>query len=94
MPKGYGEDRYDFGHLLPFNWQKVVEAWLDEDIPSFDIGGFVVGDKEETAILYGKSDGVFAGRPFFDRIFTVLKCQVLSQCVPEVRVDDVDTQQQ
>ena len=33
----------------------MVQAWLKEDIPSFDYGGFVVGNKKEVAILYGIS---------------------------------------
>lgn len=62
--------------MLPRNWEKLVQTWLDEDIPGFDIGGYVVGSKEETAILYGKTDGVLAGKPFFDRVFTLLGCKV------------------
>ena len=68
------EPEYD--HLLPRNWEKLVQIWLDEDLPGFDVGGYVVGSKEETAILYGKTDGVLAGRPFFDRVFTLLGCKV------------------
>lgn len=68
--------KQDYGHLLPPNWKKLVQRWLDEDIPSFDIGGYVVGDKEETAVLYGKSDGVLAGSPFIDGIFGLLDCKV------------------
>jgi hypothetical protein len=30
-----------------------------------DIGGFVVGEKHSTAVLFGKSAGVLAGVPFF-----------------------------
>ncbi len=67
---------HDFEHLLPSNWEKLVQAWLDEDIPGFDVGGYVVGSKEEKALLYGKTDGVLAGRPFFDRVFTLLGCKV------------------
>lgn len=67
---------HNFEHTLPANWQRLVQTWLDEDLPGFDVGGYVVGDKEETAILYGKADGVLAGRPFFDSVFTLLNCQV------------------
>lgn len=66
----------EYEHLLPRNWEKLVQTWLDEDIPGFDVGGYVVGSKEETAILYGKTDGVLAGRPFVDRVFTLLGCKV------------------
>lgn len=66
----------DYEHLLPSNWEKLVQTWLDEDLPGFDVGGYVVGSKEETAILYGKTDGILAGKPFFDRVFTLLGCKV------------------
>ncbi len=46
--------------------------WLKEDLPAMDIGGYVVGDKPSTAILYGKSAGVLAGSPFFEAVFTEL----------------------
>lgn len=68
----------EFEHLLPANWQHLVQTWLHEDIPGFDIGGFVVGNKAETALLYGKADGVLAGRPFFDCVFDLLDCKVWS----------------
>lgn len=67
-----------FEHVLPQNWGKILQGWLDEDIPGFDVGGFVVGSKIETAVLYGKSEGILAGRPFFERIFNLLDCQVPS----------------
>lgn len=73
---GLSEMEPEYEHLLPRNWEKLVQTWLDEDIPGFDVGGYVVGSKEETAILYGKTDGVLAGRPFFDRVFTLLGCKV------------------
>ncbi|CAH0054865.1 unnamed protein product [Clonostachys solani] len=63
-------------HLLPPSWKTQVTAWLAEDTPSFDYGGYVVGDGERTAILWGKSDGVIAGRPFFDEVFTQCGCTV------------------
>jgi hypothetical protein len=44
-----------FAHLLPHSWKSVVAAWLHEDSPSFDYGGFVVGEAPETATLFGKS---------------------------------------
>ncbi|KAG0305553.1 hypothetical protein BGZ98_003961 [Dissophora globulifera] len=63
-------------HLLPPNWKTKVTEWLQEDIPSFDYGGYVVGEKETTAILFGKSEGIVAGIPFFTEIFTQLGCRV------------------
>lgn len=64
------------GHLLPPSWKTQVTAWLAEDTPSCDYGGFVVGEGERTATLWGKSEGVIAGRPFFDEVFTQCGCTV------------------
>ncbi|KAI5842481.1 Quinolinate phosphoribosyl transferase [Morchella snyderi] len=69
----------DYGntaHLLPTTYKKTVADWLAEDTPSFDYGGFVVGEDEKTATLYGKSAGVLAGVPFFDEVFAQLGCTV------------------
>jgi nicotinate-nucleotide pyrophosphorylase (carboxylating) len=33
----------------------MVRAWIKEDVPSFDIGGAVVGEKMETATLFCKA---------------------------------------
>lgn len=63
-------------HLLPPSWKTQVSAWLAEDTPSFDYGGYVVGESERTATLWGKSDGVIAGRPFFDEVFSQCDCTV------------------
>ncbi len=49
---------------------------LTEDIPSFDYGGCVVGDKPGKATLYCKAAGVVAGVPFFTEVFTKLGCEV------------------
>ncbi|TMW64439.1 hypothetical protein Poli38472_013061 [Pythium oligandrum] len=69
-------DRSDFAHLLPPSWKKHVQLWLEDDIPSYDIGGFVVGETQETAFLLGKSKGVLAGVPFFTEVFTAVDCKV------------------
>ncbi|RAL58752.1 hypothetical protein DID88_003058 [Monilinia fructigena] len=34
--------------LLPVHWKSQVTAWFAEDTPSFDYGGFVVGDRIAT----------------------------------------------
>ncbi len=62
--------------LLPIHWKSQITAWYAEDTPSFDYGGFVVGDAERTATLYGKSKGILAGVPFFDEIFAQAGCTV------------------
>ncbi|KAF2862141.1 nicotinate-nucleotide diphosphorylase [Piedraia hortae CBS 480.64] len=63
-------------HLLPPSWAKVVQAWLEEDTPSFDYGGFVVGEGPAEAHLLAKSRGILAGVPFVDEVFKQLGCKV------------------
>ncbi|KAG0148856.1 hypothetical protein CROQUDRAFT_654199 [Cronartium quercuum f. sp. fusiforme G11] len=63
-------------HLLPPSWKAVVTSWLAEDTPSFDYGGFVVGETESEAILLGKAPGIVAGVPFVDEVFAQLGCTV------------------
>ncbi|KAH8661966.1 Quinolinate phosphoribosyl transferase [Xylariales sp. PMI_506] len=64
------------GHLLPPSWKAQITAWLAEDTPSFDYGGFVVGEVARTATLWGKSEGIIAGVPFFTEIFHQCGCTV------------------
>jgi len=45
----------NYEHLLPPTWKTKISEWLQEDIPSFDYGGFVVGETDQVAILYGKT---------------------------------------
>ena len=66
----------DFENLIPQEFNLELSKWLHEDIPSFDIGGFVVGDKPSKATLFGKSNAILAGKPFFTRIFNLLDCSV------------------
>lgn len=70
----------DFAHLLPPSWKTQITAWLAEDTPSFDYGGYVVGEVQRTAHLLGKgnSEAVLAGVPFFTEVFNQLGCE----CVP------------
>ncbi|KAL8276116.1 hypothetical protein RQP46_011498 [Phenoliferia psychrophenolica] len=65
-----------YSHLLPPSWKTVIPTWLAEDTPSLDFGGFVVGEGAEEATLWGKSEGVLAGIPFVDEIFSPLGCSV------------------
>jgi len=67
-----------YAHLLPPSWKSAVQAWLAEDTPSFDWGGFVVGEVEREAFLLGKGTetAVLAGIPFVDEIFHQLGCTV------------------
>lgn len=81
MPKGQPRNRYE--HLLPPSWKQQVAAWLAEDIPSFDYGGYVVGEAEREAFLLGKGTepAVLAGSPFVTEIFKQLDCKCVSNYV-------------
>ncbi|KZT72551.1 nicotinate-nucleotide diphosphorylase [Daedalea quercina L-15889] len=70
------EHKYE--HLLPPSWKPQVIAWLAEDTPSFDYGGYVVGEDQREAFLFGKGNqtAVLAGAPFFTEVFTQVGCQV------------------
>ena len=71
-----GVHPFDFRHVLSPNCKQLVLTWLQEDIPSFDYAGVVVGDKMEEAVLLCKSPGVLCGVPFVDMIFSELGCTV------------------
>jgi nicotinate-nucleotide pyrophosphorylase (carboxylating) len=62
--------------LLPVHLKSQITDWLREDTPSFDYGGFVVGNTPRTASLYCKSQGILAGVPFFDEVFAQCDCSV------------------
>jgi len=47
--------------LHPLKLRQLAADWLAEDVPAFDYGGFVVGEKTEAAVLLCKSPGVLAG---------------------------------
>lgn len=60
----------DHSTLIPkATLDALIATWLKEDIPSFDWGGFVVGDDVKTAKLLGKSPGILAGVPFVNSVF-------------------------
>jgi len=67
-----------YAHLLPPSWKAQITQWLDEDTPSFDYGGFVVGEVPRTAHLFGKGKdpAVLAGSPFVTEVFEQLGCEV------------------
>mmetsp|Transcript_14481 Transcript_14481/g.21261 ORF Transcript_14481/g.21261 Transcript_14481/m.21261 type:complete len:316 (-) Transcript_14481:694-1641(-) len=72
------EELMEFRTLLPENeLQEIIRGWLKMDMPTFDVGGLVVGNDTKSARLFMKSSGVIAGRPFFEAVFRVLgDCQV------------------
>jgi hypothetical protein len=49
----------DLRHLLPGNYKRLITSWLEEDCPSFDYGGFVVGESDGEARLLGKAKVFF-----------------------------------
>ncbi|KAF8897732.1 Quinolinate phosphoribosyl transferase [Infundibulicybe gibba] len=67
-----------YEHLLPPSWKPQVTAWLAEDTPAFDYGGYVVGEVHREAYLFGKgkTSAVLAGSPFFTEVFTYVGCEV------------------
>jgi nicotinate-nucleotide pyrophosphorylase (carboxylating) len=69
-----------YEHLLPPSWKTQITVWLAEDTPSFDYGGYVVGEAEREAFLFGKGNetAVLAGVPFFTEIFHQLDCQYVT----------------
>ena len=82
----------EYAHLLPPSWKTQVSDWLHEDTPSFDYGGFVVGEVEREAFLLGKGsqNAVLAGVPFFTEVFEQLGCTyvfllVLTTCLSSKR---------
>ena len=67
----------DFQTLIPTErLDDIVRQWIFDDIPSFDVGGLVVGTTQKQATLWMKSPGVFAGKPFMDAVFRVLGCTI------------------
>ena len=66
----------ELSHLLPKSYKSLIHTWLEEDTPSFDYGGFVVGSALAEAHLLAKASGIIAGMPFFDEVFRQLECTV------------------
>ncbi|XP_009197116.1 nicotinate-nucleotide pyrophosphorylase [carboxylating] isoform X4 [Papio anubis] len=81
--------------LPPVTLAALVDSWLREDCPGLNYAALVSGAGPSQAVLWAKSPGVLAGRPFFDAIFTQLNCQVSwflpegSKLVPVARVAEV-----
>lgn len=53
-----------------------ISEWLREDIPSFDVGGHVVGNGIVEAHFLLKSNAVVAGFPFAETLMRALGCSV------------------
>uniref|UniRef100_H0XZ11 Nicotinate-nucleotide pyrophosphorylase [carboxylating] n=1 Tax=Otolemur garnettii TaxID=30611 RepID=H0XZ11_OTOGA len=81
--------------LPPTTLGALVDSWLREDCPGLNYAAWVAGAAPSKAVLWAKSPGVLAGRPFFDAIFAQLNCQVSwffpegSKLVPVAKVAEV-----
>ena len=75
-PPGLPTEHGNLAHLLPSHFTSDITHWLEEDTPSFDYGGFVVGSEPCNAFLFCKSRGILAGVPFVDEVFHQLDCNV------------------
>jgi len=62
--------------LLPSTVNAQIKTWLKDDVPTFDYGGYVVGNTIRTATLWGKSRGIMAGKPFVQAVFDEVGCKV------------------
>lgn len=70
----------NLANLLPPSYCADAVRWLEEDCPSFDIGGLVVGEKAEVAHILCKNECVLAGTPFVNAILDHLGLQVSWNC--------------
>lgn len=66
----------DISHVLPPFWRDTIRQYLRDDAPTFDVGGYVVGEAPEEAALLCKTSAVLAGVPFFTAVFEELGCKV------------------
>lgn len=82
----------NYSDLLPVSsgWKNQISSFLEEDIPSFDYGGFVVGNSEKTAAIYMKASGIVCGQVFVNEVFK--QCEVkIEWLVNEGDYIDIDT---
>lgn len=81
--------------LPPATLAALANGWLREDCPGLNYAALVAGAAPSQAVLWTKSPGVLAGRPFFDAIFAWVSCQVSwllpegSKLVPVAKVAEV-----
>ncbi|CAD7683745.1 unnamed protein product [Nyctereutes procyonoides] len=81
--------------LPPTTLAALADSWLREDCPGLNHAALVSGAAPSQAVLWAKSPGVLAGRPFFDAIFARVNCQVSwflpegSKLVPVAKVAEV-----
>lgn len=62
-------------HILnPIILQEQARIWIKEDLPHFDLQGFVCGDAPVVSKIFCKSPGVLAGVPFVNAVLQELQC--------------------
>lgn len=82
IPSSSSSAAVDYSALLPQNIDKIIQQWLQEEDFPFHVGSLVVGTKVQSAQLHMETSTsttsacVFAGKPFFERIFMLLGCTV------------------
>lgn len=54
----------------------LIQRWLEEDCPNYDVAGAIVSGKRAKAKILGKASGVLCGKPFVTRIFEELGCSI------------------
>ena len=76
----------NFGHLLPPTLKDTIRAWLKEDIPDMDYGGFVVGGNYigdvdiELSRFYGYTNLVFMLCGKVGDFISIIPCASCSHC--------------
>lgn len=79
--------------LVPPDWLSgYISSWLREDIPSFDVGAAIVGNKMVEATLYCKTEkAVVAGEPFVTDVLRFMRCEVTWLCPESFVTSDKKT---
>lgn len=72
---GVMSDRYS-GLIPEPQLGELVNGLLREDCPNFDVAGAVIYGRQATAQILCKADGVLCGRPFVQKIFETLNCEI------------------
>eukprot|EP00758_Cryptobia_borreli_P002485 Tbor_TRINITY_DN3065_c0_g1::TRINITY_DN3065_c0_g1_i1::g.17313::m.17313/K00767/nadC, QPRT; nicotinate-nucleotide pyrophosphorylase (carboxylating) len=62
------------GFFTNIHLEKMAREWIEEDIPSTDVGGAIVGSNPVQALFYVKSPLVIAGFPFVLAVAKLLGC--------------------
>jgi nicotinate-nucleotide pyrophosphorylase (carboxylating) len=55
---------------------ELVNGWLREDCPNYDVAGAVIYGHQATAQILCKASGTLCGKPFIQIIFDTLNCSI------------------